>query len=56
MTKQLILQTWQRDWRAGWQSLTKLGQLLATPPLQLDQVLDQAQDEGDEGDNQACNA
>lgn len=43
MATQLIVQTWQRDWRARWQALTTLGQLLATPPLQLDQVIDQTQ-------------
>ncbi len=43
MTTQLLVQVWQRDMRAGWQALNKLGHLLATPPLQLDQVIDQAQ-------------
>ncbi len=43
LARQLIWQEWQREWQTRRQAVTKLGQLLAVPPLQLEPVLEQVQ-------------
>lgn len=41
---QFLWQDWQKNWQDWLQELTRLGQLLATQPARLDQVLVQAQE------------
>jgi predicted unusual protein kinase regulating ubiquinone biosynthesis (AarF/ABC1/UbiB family) len=40
---QLLKEEWEANWQNWFQSVTTLGQLLMTPPVQFDQVLTQAQ-------------
>lgn len=43
LARQLLWQEWRRDWQVRWQAVVTLGQLLATPPLQPEQVVEQVQ-------------